>query len=154
MLAQRWGLLRKHPSIISWAHTKILFKHFPNPAIIYNRINLVGKICKNGHARKKKSVVYFRNSGILGLVLLIQLSLNFSLSDDHLQLVNNCCSVHVTSRCTFQSGTYIQISLCAMLLDNCETVMQQLIQSLTETMSELINGNGKSFKMLLFEAKI
>lgn len=32
--------------------------------------------------------------------------------------------------------------------------MQQLIQSLTETMSELINGNGKSFKMLLFEAKI
>ena len=54
MLAQRWGLLRKHPSIISWAHTKILFKHFPNPAIIYNRINLVGKICKNGHARKKK----------------------------------------------------------------------------------------------------
>ena len=33
---------------------------------------------------KKKSVVYFRNSGILGLVLLIQLSLNFSLSDDHL----------------------------------------------------------------------
>lgn len=41
-----------------------------------------------------------------------------------------------------------------MLLDNCETVLQQLIQSLTETMSELINGNGKSFKMLLFEAKI
>lgn len=154
MLAQRWGLLRKHPSIISWLIQRYFLSTSRIPQSFTIESIWLVKSVRTAMQGKKKSVVYFRNSGILGLVLLIQLSLNFSLSDGHLQLVNNCCSVHVTSRCTFQSGTYIQISLCAMLLDNCETVLQQLIQSLTETMSELINGNGKSFKMLPFEAKI